>query len=122
MQHLGLPVIVASGLAATAVGLAAGAHADFWEPTPPTTTYPGAAPATDNAAIVVGNLQSSGYKVILTQYGAAPLTQCTVPSVAPGQAIITPVTSGGKGIADVTLFTTVYVTVNCTTPTKSGSH
>jgi hypothetical protein len=30
------------------------------------------------------------------------------------------VTAGGKGITDVTLFTTVYVTVDCTPPVKSS--
>lgn len=118
MKNPAVTLIAATGLVAAAAGAAAPARADFWEPTPPTTTYPGAAPSADNAATVVGNLQASGYKVILTQYGSAPLTHCTVPSVAPGQAIITPVTTGTKSIGYVTLYTTVYVTVDCTAPVK----
>jgi hypothetical protein len=40
---------------------------------------------------------------------SAPLDQCTVTSVTPGQAIITPVTAGAKGMTYQTVFTTVYV-------------
>jgi hypothetical protein len=114
MKDLALPVIVATGLAAAAAGLAAPAHADFWEPTPPTVPFPGSSPAADNAQIVVNGLQSSGYKVILNRIGAAALEHCTVTSVTPGQPIITPVTAGAKGMTYQTLFTTVYVTADCT--------
>jgi hypothetical protein len=87
----------------------------------PTTTYPGAAPATDNAATVIGHLQSSGYKVTATQYGSLPLAQCRVPSVQPGQAITTPQTTDAKAVFFVTLYTTVYVTADCTKPASSSS-
>jgi hypothetical protein len=121
MKKFAVPVVVAAGLAVAAAGLAAPASADSWEPTPPTSPFPGRAPATDSAATVIGNLQASGYKVILTQYGTAPLASCTVPAVQPGQAITSPVTTGAKAVYFVTLYTTVYVTADCTTPPKSGS-
>ena len=48
-----------------------------------------AAPAAghDTAQTVVSNLQSSGYKVILNRVGGAPLDQCTVTSVTPGEPV-----------------------------------
>lgn len=121
MMKFVVPVVVAGGLAACAAGLAGPAAADSWEPTPPTSPFPGSSTPTDNAATVVGNLQASGYRVILTQYGAQPLAQCTVPAVTPGQAITTPQTTGAKAVYFVTLYTTVYVTVDCTKAASSSS-
>jgi hypothetical protein len=118
MKKFALAVITATGLAVAAAGLAGEARADFWEPTPPTVPFPGSAPSTDKAQTVVSNLKSSGYKVILNKIGAGPLDQCTVTSITPGQAIITPVTAGANGITYQTLFTTVYVTADCTAPKK----
>jgi hypothetical protein len=117
VKVLAIPVMVAAGLAAAAAGLAGSAGADSWEPTPPTSPFPGSAPSTDKADVVVNNLKSSNYRVILNKIGTASLDKCTVTSVTPGQAIITPVTGGAKGITQQVLFTTVYVTADCTTPT-----
>ena len=101
-----------------AAGLAGPNRADFWEPTPPTVPFPGSAPSKGKAQTLVTNLQPSGYKVILNKIGAGSLDKCTVPSITPGQAIITPVTAGANGITYQTLFPTVYVTADCTAPKK----
>jgi hypothetical protein len=120
MKVLAVPIIVATGMVAAA-GLATPARADYWEPTPPTVPFYGSTPSSDNARTVVNNLQSNGYKVILNRFGTASLDQCTVTSVTSGQKVTTPVTAGAKGITDQVLFTTVYVTADCTTPKKLGS-
>jgi hypothetical protein len=122
MKDPALSIIVAAGLAAAAAGLAGPARADSWEPTPPTTPFPGSAPSTDKADVVVNNLKASNYRVILNKIGTASLNKCTVTSVTPGQQVITPVTGGAKSIIQQVLFTTVYVTADCTTPSprKSG--
>ncbi|MBV8927774.1 MAG: hypothetical protein JO152_01445 [Mycobacteriaceae bacterium] len=103
---------MALGLAAAAVP--GQAWADSWEITPPTTPFsPGSAP-TDKADVVVNSFQATGYKVVLNRIGAAALSDCTVTQINPGQAVTTPVTGGAKGITQQVLFTTVYVTADCT--------
>jgi hypothetical protein len=94
MKHFAPMAIVVCGLAASTVGTAGGAGADSWEPTPPTTPFPGSAPSPDPADVVITRLQNNGYRVILDKVGAAPLDQCKVTSVTPGQQVITPVTGG----------------------------
>ena len=81
--------MVGASLAALAAGVSPPAGADTWEPTPPTTPFSGSAPPAghDTAQTVVSNLQSSGYKVILNRVGGAPLDQCTVTSVTPGEPV-----------------------------------
>ena len=116
MKHFAPLVMVASGLAASAVVVAGAASADSWEPTPPTTPFPGAGSSPDTADALISRLQGNGYKVMLNKVGAAPLDQCKVTSVTPGQQVTTPVTGGGGGINQQVLFTTVYVTADCTTP------
>jgi hypothetical protein len=125
MKRYAQLVIVVGGLAASAVGMAGAAGADSWEPTPPTTPFPGSGSSPDTADVLVSRLQNSGYKVILNKVGEAPLDQCKVTSVTPGQQVTTPVTAGGRGISQQVLFTTVYVTADCTTratpePAKPG--
>jgi hypothetical protein len=114
-----------AGLAGVTSGLAGSARADSWETTPPTTPFSGSSTPTGDAQSVVSQFTASGYHVILNKFGAAPLDQCKVTGVTPGQQIITPVTSGAKGLAQVVKFTTVYVSADCTTratpvPVKSG--
>ena len=121
MNNFAAAVLVAAGCSAAAGLLAGPAQADSWETTPPTTPYaPGSVP-TDSAQTVVNNFQSSGYKVILNRVGSLSLDQCTVTSVSPGQAITTPVTAGAKSINQQVVFTTVYVTADCTHPVHSPS-
>ena len=87
---------------------------------PDNAVRPGSDP-TDSAQAVVNNFRSSGYKVILNRIGSLSLDQCTVTSVSPGQAITTPVTAGAKSINQQVVFTTVYVTADCTHPVISPS-
>jgi hypothetical protein len=112
----------AAGLGATtaalAVALAASAHASLYPPLPPS-PFPGSAPSTDTAQDVVSRLQDSGYKVLLNKIGDAPLDQCTVTSVTPGQPVVMPVTAGADGTMFKTMYTTVFVTADCTHP-KTG--
>ncbi|MBV9515150.1 MAG: hypothetical protein JO280_14095 [Mycobacteriaceae bacterium] len=114
--------VTAAGAAMTSTGVVGSAGADTWETTPPTTPYaPGSAPS-DKADVVVKNLQSAGYRVILNKVGAAPLDNCTVTSVNPGTQITQLVTAGARGMQNQVLYTTVYVTADCTShgqPTSS---
>ena len=67
MKHFTPLVMVVGGLAASAVVVAGAASADSWEPTPPTTPFPGAGSSPDTADVLVSRLQNNGYKVILQQ-------------------------------------------------------
>jgi hypothetical protein len=106
-------LVCLTGSFAVATAVAAPALADSWEPTPPTTPFSGSSTSTEKANAVVNRLQSSNYKVILNKIGAAPLDQCTVLSITPGQQVTGPVTAGAKSINQQVLFTTVYVTADC---------
>ena len=106
-------LICLAGSVAVATTLAAPALADSWEPTPPISPFSGSQTSTEKADAVVNRLQSSNYRVILNRIGAAPLSQCNVLSITPGQPITTPVTAGAKSINQQVLFTTVYVTADC---------
>jgi hypothetical protein len=99
MKKLTFATLAATGLAAATLGLAA----------PVMAAPSGAGSAQDT----VNSLQSSGYKVILSRVGAAPLDQCTVTSVRPGQPITEPRTSSGNNLVQQVLFTTVYVDAKC---------
>lgn len=77
----------------------------------------GAAPSgTTTAAQTVSALQSEGFHVILNKLGTAPLDQCAVKSVRPGQTY-SRMDSGAPGAMNdiVTTVTakTVYVDVDC---------
>ena len=118
-----------AGSLAVATVLAAPALADSWEPTPPISPFTGSSTSTEKADAVVNRLQSSNYKVILNRIGSAPLNQCNVLSITPGQQITTPVTGGARSINQQVLFTTVYVTADCSqlatpvpTSPQSGSN
>jgi hypothetical protein len=68
------------------------------------------------ASETVSSLQADGFHVILNKIGTAPLDQCSVGSVRPGQTFAR-MDSGapGAGSSIVTTVTskTVYVDVNC---------
>jgi hypothetical protein len=102
MKFFATAAISAGALTSAALGLAAAANA---APTGPTT-----------ADQTVSQLQASGYQVILNKVGTAPLNQCTVGAVRPGQTY-SRTDSGAPGAQDdlVTTVTamTVYVDVNC---------
>ena len=71
MKKFGLATIVAGGMAASILGLAAPAAA--------APTGPG------NAQDTINELQADGYNVIVNRVGATPLDQATVVAVRPGQ-------------------------------------
>jgi hypothetical protein len=99
MRKFAIGAVVVCGVAAATLALAA----------PVLAAPTGAASAADT----VNELQANGYKVILNKVGGAPLSQCTVTSIRPGQQITEPVTAGGGNLTDKVLFTTVFVTTNC---------
>jgi hypothetical protein len=102
MKSFTIPVMTAGALAAAALGFAGAASA---------------APSGPNTADqTVRQLQAEGLHVILNKTGSAPLDQCTVDSVRPGQTFAR-MDSGAPGAMDdiVTTLTamTVYVDVSC---------
>jgi hypothetical protein len=86
-------------LAAFAVALAAVANA---APTGPSTVDQ-----------TIRTLEASGYNVIINRSGAAPLAQCTVSAVRPGQTHSTNDSRGGSSINTTITSQTVYVDVTC---------
>ena len=61
----------------------------------------------------VRTLEASGYNVIINRSGAAPLSQCTVNAVRPGQTHSTTDSRGGSSINTTITSKTVYVDVAC---------
>jgi hypothetical protein len=61
----------------------------------------------------VRTLEASGYNVIVNRTGAAPLSQCTVNAVRPGQTHSTTDSRGGSSIHTTITSKTVYVDVAC---------
>jgi hypothetical protein len=61
----------------------------------------------------VRTLEASGYNVIINRSGAAPLSQCTVSAVRPGQTHSTTDSRGGSSINTTITSKTVYVDVTC---------
>lgn len=61
----------------------------------------------------VRTLEASGYNVIINRSGAAPLSQCTVSSVRPGQTHSTTDSRGGSSLNTTVTSKTVYVDVTC---------
>jgi hypothetical protein len=102
MKSFTIPVLAAGALAAAALGFAGAANA--------APTGPGGAVET------VRQLKADGLTVILNKFGTAPLDQCTVDAVRPGQTFQR-MDSGAPGAMDdiVTTVnsTTVYVDVSC---------
>jgi hypothetical protein len=89
--------LVASGLAAVIVGLAAPADA--------------APSGNDNAQQTINSLESEGYKVIVNKVGTTPLDQATVVAVRPGRPVTQTVTDDRGHSFEKVLYTTVYVDV-----------
>ena len=102
MKSFTLPVIAAGAIATAALGLASAA---------------GAAPSgAIDASQTVSQLEARGFDVIVNKLGTAPLDQCVVSAVRPGQTY-SRMDSGAPGAMDdiVTTVTakTVYVDVAC---------
>jgi hypothetical protein len=101
MKNIAFATLAASSLIAASLGLVAPAVA--------APTGPGTAQDT------VNSLQASGFNVVLNKVGNAPLEQCTVTSVRPGQTY-SRTDSGVPGANHpVTTVTnqTVYVDLRC---------
>ena len=89
----------ATAVTASAIALAAVANA---APSGPTTVDQ-----------TVRTLEASGYHVILNRSGGAPLSQCTVSAVRPGQTHSTEDSRGGGSINTTVISKTVYLDVAC---------
>ena len=102
MKNLVLTTITAGALASAALGLAGTANA-----------APSGPSSVDQT---VSQLRSQGYQVIVNRVGTAPVDQCTISAVRPGQTF-SRTDSGAPGAQDdiVTTVTnkTVYVDVAC---------
>ena len=98
MRKIGLATLVAGGLAAATLGLAA--------PSVAAPTGPG------NAQETISELKADGYNVIVNRVGGTPLEQATVVAVRPGQTY-SRTDSGNPGDSLQTTVTnkTVYVDV-----------
>jgi hypothetical protein len=83
--------------------------------------FAAASPASDDAGTVVSNLTAAGYKVMLNKIGSAPLDKCKVTAVQSGMPITQIATSGAKSTYLKVLYTTVYVTADCTPAAASAS-
>ena len=60
----------------------------------------------------VNSLQAQGFKVILNRTGSAPLDQCTVSSIRPGQTVVQSSNRDGGRVVQQS-YTTVYVQAKC---------
>jgi hypothetical protein len=99
MHKMGLAILAATGIAAATIGFAAPATA---------------APSGGSSSVqdTVNSLQDQGYHVVLNKTGAAPLSQCTVTAIRPGQDFTPFSTRNNNGVVQHT-FSTVYVDVGC---------
>jgi hypothetical protein len=102
MKSFATAAISVGALASAALGLAGAAAA---APAGPSTVDQ-----------TVSQLQAGGYQVILNKFGPAPLNQCTISAVRPGQTY-SRTDSGAPGARDDLITTvtgmTVYVDANC---------
>ncbi len=102
MKSFTITVMAAGALAAAAVGFAGAANA--------------APSGTSNADETVRQLKADGLTVILNKTGTAPLDQCAVDAIRPGQTFAR-MDSGAPGAMDdivtTVTATTVYVDVSC---------
>jgi hypothetical protein len=89
--------LVASGLAALIVGLAAPADA--------------APRGGESAQQTINSLMAEGYKVIINKVGTTPLDEATVVAVRPGRPVTQTVTDSDGHSFQKVLYTTVYVDV-----------
>ena len=102
MMNFGLTALAAGTLASAALGLSSTANA--------------APSALSSAESTVSQLKSQGYHVVVNRVGTAPLDQCTIQAVRPGQTY-SRTDSGVPGSHNDVITTvtnkTVYVDVAC---------
>ena len=65
-----------------------------------------------SAQDTVNELEHNGFKVVLNKMGAAPLDNCTVDSVRPGETV-TRLVQNGNELVNQTVYQTVYLTAKC---------
>ncbi|MDV3129153.1 hypothetical protein M1247_29910 [Mycobacterium sp. 21AC1] len=78
-----------------------------------------AAPSRESASQTISQLQSEGYRVIVSKVGSGPIDDCTVSAVRQGRSVTGPqpppvangITMMGPG--QVLQYTTVYVDLDC---------
>jgi NADPH:quinone reductase-like Zn-dependent oxidoreductase len=102
MKSFATAAISVGALASAALGLAGAAHA-----------APAGAATVDQT---VSQLQADGYQVILNKVGTAPLNQCAVSAVRPGQTFSrtdSGVPGAGNDVITTVTNKTVYVDVKC---------
>lgn len=97
MKKFGFATVLAGGLTAAVLGLAAPAGA--------APTGPG------NAQDTIASLEQQGYNVIVNRIGDTPLERATVVAVRPGQTHDTTDSRGGGSIKTTVTSETVYVDV-----------
>ncbi|GAS94183.1 uncharacterized protein RMCC_1149 [Mycolicibacterium canariasense] len=67
-----------------------------------------------NAQDTVNSLRAQGYSVILSRTGTAPLTQCLVHAIRPGQEVTRSDSSGpGDTFTTVVVSKSIYLDVTC---------
>ena len=67
-----------------------------------------------NAQDTVNSLKAQGYSVILSRTGTAPLTQCLVHAIRPGQEVTRSDSSGpGDTFTTVVVSKSIYLDVKC---------
>ena len=98
MTKLAITTLTATGIAAATLAFAAPALAD-----------PSGGQSVQDT---VNSLQAQGFKVIVNKTGSAPLDQCTVASVRPGQKVIKSSSRDGGNLVQQS-YTTVYVQAQC---------
>ena len=91
--------LTATTIAASAVALAGIANA---APSGPSTVDQ-----------TVRTLEAGGYNVIVNRTGGAPVSQCRVSAVRPGQTYSTTDSRGGDSLSITVTSKTVYVDVTC---------
>ncbi|MBV8927605.1 MAG: hypothetical protein JO152_00590 [Mycobacteriaceae bacterium] len=98
MQTIKITTITVTALAAIAVGAAA--------------PVSGAPSGSGSVQDTVNSLQADGYRVILNKTGSAPLAQCTLTAIRPGQQF-TPYTTRDENGVVAHSFSTIYVDATC---------
>ena len=67
-----------------------------------------------NAQDTVNSLRAQGYSVILSRTGTAPLTQCLVHAIRPGQEVTRSDSSGpGDTFTTVVVSKSIYLDIEC---------
>lgn len=95
----------------TTVAAAATLFTAAWAASAPAAAAPS---GPSNAQDTVNSLKAQGYTVILSRTGTAPLTQCLVHAIRPGQEVTRSDSSGpGDTFTTVVVSKSIYLDVGC---------